>query len=261
VPERQRAQGLSLWGAGVLITQAAAPMAAEQVLRVGTFGHVYWAAAGACLAAALVSLLLPKRRPEQAVPTPLLTLLRKPAVAVGLLALLSGSLGFGTIYSFLSSFTEREVLGPVAPFFAAYTVGSLAVRVVGGTWADRGDRRLVIVPSLILSALAIASLCFVRTPWQLVWVGLVYGAGSGFSYPALMAFVVDQAEPGDRARAVALDNWSFTVGMLLAATLVGPAADGFGMRAAFAGVGIVGAVAAVALLALRLPGKVASGGA
>ncbi|RLB60278.1 MAG: hypothetical protein DRI90_14105 [Deltaproteobacteria bacterium] len=258
VPDNQRAQGLSLWGAGVLITQAVAPLGAEQLLRVGSFGHVYWAAAGACLAAALTSLWLPQRRPERAAPKPLLTLLRKPAVAVGLLALLSGSLGFGTIYSFLSAFTQREALGPVAPFFGAYTVGSLLVRLVGGKWADRYDRRLVIVPSLVLSALAIAALWFVRTGWHLVLVGALYGAGSGFSYPALMAFVVDQAEPADRARAVALDNWSFTVGMLLAATVFGPVADSLGMRGAFAGVGVLGAVAALALLTLRLPNTVGS---
>jgi len=253
VPDAQRAQGLSVWGAGVLITQAVAPLAAEQVLEVGSFAHVYWAAAGACVAAALVCLALPAQRPEEAVPTPLLTLLRKPAVSVGLLALMSGSLGFGTIYSFLSAFTEREGLGPVGPFFAAYTVGSLAVRIVGGRWADRIDRRLVIVPALVLSAAAIASLWLVTAGWHLIVVGVLYGAGSGFAYPALMAFVVDQAEPAARARAVALDNWSFTIGMLIAATLFGPAAEAVSMRVAFVGVGVFGAGTALALLALRLP--------
>jgi len=253
VPEHQRAQGLSVWGAGVLITQAVAPLAAEQVLAVGSFAHVYWAAAGACVLAALTSLALPPQRPEEAVPTPLLTLLRKPAIAVGLLALLSGSLGFGTLYSFLSAFTEREGLGPVGPFFAAYTVGSLAVRIVGSKLADRVDRRLVIVPALVLAALAIGALWLVSAGWHLVIVGALYGAGSGFAYPALMAFVVDQAEPAARARAVALDNWSFTIGMLLAAVVFGPIADALTLRLAFLGVGVLGASSALALLAVRLP--------
>ncbi|MBW2528666.1 MAG: MFS transporter [Deltaproteobacteria bacterium] len=253
VPEAQRAQGISYWGAGVLVTHAVAPLGGEWLVARGSFAELYWAAAACCAAAALVAGLLPPHRPETTTPSPLGRLLRKPAVATGLLALLTSSLGFGTIYAFLSAFSRREGLGPVAPFFLAYTLGSIAIRIVGGKLADRFDRRLVIVPALIACSAAIASLSIIDQGWHLALVGGAYGLASGLSYPALMAFVVDQADPADRPRAVALDNWSFTLGMLIAALGFGAAAESLGWRAAFGVVAAVGIAASFALIALGRP--------
>lgn len=253
VPEAQRAEGISLWGAGVLITQALAPMGGEWLVAHGGFDHLYWTATAACAGAALVSLLLPHHQPSPVRPSPLGRLLRKPAVAAGLVALMTSSLGFGTIYAFLSAFAKDAELGPVGPFFLAYTLGSIAIRIVGRKLADRFDRRLVIVPALIAASAAIASLAVVADGWQLAAVGAAFGVASGLSYPALMAFVVDQAEPVDRPRAVALDNWSFTLGMLVSAVGFGALAERMGMRTSFIAVAAVGIAAALALLAVGRP--------
>jgi MFS family permease len=237
----------------VLITHALAPIGGEWLLERGGFDALYWAAAVACGGAAAVSVLLPHHRPSAAVPSPLSRLLRKRAIATGLFALFTSSLGFGTIYAFLSAFAKQEGLGTVGPFFLAYTLGSIAIRIVGGKLADRYDRRLVIVPALLACAGSIAALAFIDQAWQLIVVGAAFGIASGLSYPALMALVVDQADPADRPRAVALDNWAFTLGMLLAAFGFGAAAERMGMRAAFVAVAAVGVVASVALIAAGRP--------
>jgi MFS family permease len=248
-PESRRAQGLALWGVAVLVTQALAPCLSERLLETRSFSDLWRAAAGACAVAAVSSLLLTRTAPPGGVPSPLTRLLRLRPVALAEVAVMSSGIGFGSIISFLAAYTERIEIGTVAPFFGAYFASSVLVRVFGGSLADRGDRRRVVIPSLVAAGAAVAGLSLVSSGLHLATVGLVFGAGHGLSYPTLMAFVVDQARPIDQPRVVALNNWSFTVGMLAGSIGFGPLSGLVGTRAAYAAVGAIG-LAAAALLAL-----------
>jgi MFS family permease len=259
VPEAARARGIALWGTGVLVTQAVAPLGGEWVVAAWGFRELYLGAALCCAAAMLAALPISAAAPPAGLPTSLWALLGRRRVALGLLALFGISVGFGAAFSFLAAFAEREGLGPVSPFFAAYTVTAILVRIAGGSLADRVDRRLVIVPSMLIGCGAIAALALVGPGWlHLSIAGGVYGLASGFANPTLMAFVVDQVEPADAPRAVSLDNWSFTLGMLVGAFAFGPAAGVIGMRGAFvvaAGPGLVGALLLAAWAPTRGGGR------
>jgi len=233
VPEEKRARGISLWGAGVLITQAVAPLVGEQIIEHAGYATFYLAAAGCCAAAMIVARFISVIETDEGPSTPMLKLLRHRNVTMGLVALLGSAIGFGSIIAFLSAFAEREELGPVSPYFAAYTICSLLARILGGHVADRVDRRLVIVPALLLGAGAISGLAWTQNGLHLAIAGGAYGVASGYSYPTLMAYVVDQVSPADRPRVIALDNWSFTVGILIGNLAFGPIADALSMRAAF----------------------------
>jgi MFS family permease len=257
LPARQRAQGIAAWGAGVLAPFAVAPPLGEQLLRTHTFAELYMATGCCCAGAALVSLFLRALPTDQARPTSLVRLLRVPAIAGGIAVLFALAMVFGTLLSFLSAFTEREDLGPVWPFFVAYTSASLVIRLSAGRLADRVDRRVVIIPSFIVASWAIAGLALATSSVHLAVLGAVYGLGTGFSSPALMAFVLDHAEHVDQPRVVALENWAMTLGILAAAVIVGPLADWAGMRFAFVAIAVVGTTAALSLMPLR-PNRVRS---
>lgn len=251
VPAARRAQGIALWGAAVLVTNALAPLLGEALLLRATFSELYLAAGCCCAIAALASAPLRAEPELDRRPSGMWALARIPAVLAALAGLLSAGLAFGTAFSFLSAFAAEERLGPVSPFFVAYTAASVAVRFLGGGLADRVDRRVVIVPALLLGAAAIGLLGLARSPLHLAAAGLLFGVGSGFSYPALMAFVVDQVAEEDRPRAVALDNWAFTLGMLASALAVGHLAEALSMRAAFVVVACVAALPSAALVRAR----------
>jgi MFS family permease len=255
VPEARRARGIALWGASVLVTQAVAPLAGEWAVATWSFRELYLGAAVCAAAAAVAALPLADAAPAEGPRSGLWSLMRRRAVALGLLSLFGVSVGFGAVFSFLAAFAEREGLGPVSPFFAAYTAGSLLVRLVAGSLADRVDRRLVIVPSMLAGGVAIAALALVRPGWvHLGLAGGLYGLAVGFANPTLMAYVVDQVRPADAPRAVALDNWSFTLGMLAGALAFGPAAGLLGLRGAFVAAAAPGILAAT-LLACWRPGS------
>jgi len=251
VPASRRAEGIARFGAAMLVTNALATLAGEWLLRWGTFSDLCLAAGGCAAAAAATSLFIAPTAAAGEAPTPLAALMRVPAFAAGLVALAATALGFGTVFSFLSAFAAQEGLGAVSPFFAAYTAASLVVRFTSGRLADRRDRRLVIAPSLGVASLAIAGLGAARSGVHLAALGTLYGAATGLAFPALMAFVVDQAEEADRARAVALDNWAFTIGVLVATATFGPLADSIGARTGFVVVAAAGAIGCTLPLLVR----------
>ncbi len=115
-------------------------------------------------------------------------------------------------------------LGLVA---AANAVPAFLLTFVGGVYADRLDRRVVIFSSqLILATLAaiMAAINFLDAvePWHIIAIAAAVGAVSAFDFPARQAFYPSLVERRDLASAVAM-NALVWQGVRVAA----PAAAGF----------------------------------
>ena len=144
---------------------------------------------------------------------------------------------------------------------AANAAPAFLLTMVGGVYADRLDRRTLILGSqVVLAALAAAMAALVATGTAQVWhvlvIAVAAGSVSAFDIPARQAFYPGLVGRGDLTSAVAL-NASIWQGARIAA----PAAAGFlialaGTPTVFV-LGAAGFVAmAVMLLAVRRPGPV-----
>ncbi|MCA9591890.1 MAG: MFS transporter [Myxococcales bacterium] len=172
-----------------------------------------------------------------------------------LLGGLSTALAFGAAINFVPVFVRARGLPSHAPFFIAYVVSAVGVRLFAGGLGDRvGHRRVGIVAALLFSV-AVASLGAVHGVGLLVLLALIFGAGHGFAYPSMNALFVQDAPPWARGRAMALFNLAFNIGMTLAAFLAGELSERFGYGVMF---GVLGAAASLGALAVALDRPIAS---
>jgi MFS family permease len=123
---------------------------------------------------------------------------------------------------------------------AAQTAPLLVLVLVGGIWADRLSRRLVMLASDCVRAIAQAlSAVLLLTGqahiWQLAVLQALYGAAEAFFGPASIAVVPQTVPPDQLQRANALlgltDNAASITGPALAGVIVAVASPGWGLAA------------------------------
>ncbi len=144
----------------------------------------------------------------------------------------------------------------------AMTAPMVAFLLIGGVVSDRIDRRLVMVASDVVRAVAIGVLAVLSLSgalelWNLIAVVAVYGAAAAFFGPAFDAITPTVLPPEELPQANALDQLIRP----LALRLAGPAVGGVivaagGLPAAFAIDAATFVVSAGAVLAMRRPAGV-----
>jgi MFS family permease len=140
---------------------------------------------------------------------------------------------------------------------AAFTLARAGFVVVGGVWADRLPRRLVmlacdVVRAAVNAFVAVALLTDVMEVWMFVVTSALFGAAQAFFQPASTALVPDTVSGGRLQQANALLQLSQSV-----TNIFGPALSGLLIAATepawvFAGDGVSFVVSAVFLARLRV---------
>lgn len=237
-PPDRLGEALGLAGVLTLAAQAVGPVVAAILRDAWGWETVWWFGAGAGLAgAAVASALAPVTRHEDADDGP-----RGPAM-MPLAATVLAGLGFGAIWTFLPDYGRRLEIETVTPFFVAYVIAAISVRLFMGTLSDRIGRRAASTPALAGHAVILVGMALLGATWHLVPIGLVYGFCHGIYYPTLTALVVERSG-GRRSRAVAASTFAFGAGVTGAAFGLGPIAKAFGYPAIFVVASACGAVAA-----------------
>jgi MFS family permease len=250
-PPARLAQAVGLYGAASLAMNAIGPALAEPLGE--RFGYramfllaVVAASVGAWLAAGLAEL----RRDGGAAAPPAHAREQQPAGRGPVYLVLGVSgLAFSVMFTFLAPFALARGVRAVSPFFVAYTIAALAVRVLAARLADRLGHRRVALTSTAAYGVAVIS-AGVCGPAHLGLVGAAFGAAHGALFPALMALVLGDATASERARAVALANGAMNVGMT-AVFVVGLGVARLGYPALFVAAGALTVAAAGALRARR----------
>jgi MFS family permease len=135
---------------------------------------------------------------------------------------------------------------------AAQTIPLVLFVLVGGVWADRLPRRLVMATSDLIRAVsqgvcAVLLLTGTAHLWELVVLQAVYGTARAFFDPAALSVVPQTVEAGQLQRANSLialtSNVSAVVGPAVAGVIVAAARPGWGL--VFDAVTFVGSAACV----------------
>jgi len=133
---------------------------------------------------------------------------------------------------------------------SAYTGGMSAFQIPAGFLAERwGERRL------LAAGTAVTAVGFIAAGWAGSFVPLLIlllaaGLGSGVQHPLSSSLVSKAYETGNRRTALGTYNFSGDVGKAGVAAAIGLLAGVVGWRAAGATYGLVGIVAAVAIVPL-----------
>ena len=124
---------------------------------------------------------------------------RQRSVLVASLTLFSAATVYGAVVTFLPVYAPNRGLKNVGVFFTTYAIFTLISRVIAGKLSDRFGRRRVILPFLVVVAIAVFLLPLLRDLYLLLLIGACFGLGFGAFMPALNAFVVDETTPGQRS--------------------------------------------------------------
>jgi MFS transporter, FSR family, fosmidomycin resistance protein len=157
-----------------------------------------------------------------------------------------------TLYVFLPLWAREFGLtfAQVGLIRSAYTGGMSAFQIPAGFLAERwGERRL------LAAGTAVTAIGFIVASWAggfvpLLLLLLAAGLGSGVQHPLSSSLVSKAYETGNRRTALGTYNFSGDVGKAGVAAAIGLLAGLIGWRAAGAAFGVLGVVAALAILPL-----------
>ncbi|MBI3771048.1 MAG: MFS transporter [Deltaproteobacteria bacterium] len=252
-PIGRRGEALGIFGISTLTTHAIAPAFGEVVARAYGFPTLFAVAGSLGLVAVALTLRMrvPDARDRSAATLPARGLPPGATLWLGAATMAACGMGFGAVLTFVPTFVHAIALERVAPFFVSYTAAAVGVRIFLGSLSDRIGRRRVLLPSMILLALAVLALGSVRSMPALVAVGLLFGAGQGMVYPTANAFMVDLSHAGNLGRVQTLFSGSFSVGVAASAFVFGGVIERFGYRIMFAGAAACVALGFVLLWSTR----------
>jgi MFS family permease len=157
-----------------------------------------------------------------------------PSMAMGILAM-----AYSSILIFLPLFAIQQGIVNPGLFFTAYGLTLIAAQVLAGRVSDRVGRLQVIVPAMVLLALAFLVLASVCSLLLLLGVAVLYALGFGSAQVNLDASMVDTVPSSIRGMAMSIAYGSGDLGIGLGAYLLGWVAQIWDYQVMYGSVGVV----------------------
>jgi predicted MFS family arabinose efflux permease len=118
--------------------------------------------------------------------------LSREALPPSIMAFLGGII-WGALTTFFPLFALTHGVANPGFFFAALAITLILARALGGKILDLYRREKVILPSLLAQIMAMTILTFSTTLPMFILVAVIWGLGTAFFYPALVADAIDHA--------------------------------------------------------------------
>lgn len=222
MPLSRRGEGMGYFGTGSSLGLALGPVLALAVVGRVSFMSLFAGTA----AVAFIGVLLEMGVRETGVPAPLAFSLQPGAMftrSAVVPAILMGTLTVthGALVTFLPLMGQERQVGNPGTFFTVAAIVLVAVRAKAGALSDRWGRSPIIVPGLVLAALALGLVGIAHGPRTLLAAGALYGLAFGMAQPALMALVADRAAEAERGRAISTFYAGWEVGIGVGAYALG----------------------------------------
>lgn len=227
-PENRRGEAISLMSLSLYLGIAVGPLLGEWVEEGYGFAAVWILTAGLYAVSVGLSWIVPETLPRDsggtaathraapdAAPDPAPDpadgprkhpLIHPRGVGPGLLAL-CGVWGMGPFFAFVPLLVDDLGLGTSGPYFGAFAIVVVVLRLVGARLPDRlgagvlaGSALVATAVGCLISGLAVARLIPVGEGLMLGTI--VFGAGVAFTMPAIMAMAVIGVRPDERGAVV-----------------------------------------------------------
>ncbi len=100
---------------------------------------------------------------------------------------------WGALMAFLPLYAIEKGITNPGLYFSAVAVMLIAARSLGGGILDTYSKEKILLASMFVAMVAVVTLSFSGTLVMLVVVGLLWGTGSAFFFPASMAYALEYA--------------------------------------------------------------------
>ncbi len=233
-PLKRRGEVMGVYGVANVVAMALFPAWGSMIITTThNFSQLFLysiiTAGAAFLAVCFVHEIKPEENKKQTVT--IWAVSRQQAVLVASLTFFAAATLYGAVITFLPVYAPKQGITNFGVFFTTYAIFTLISRVLAGKLSDRYGRRKIILPFLILLAIAAFLLPFLENIELLIVIAGCFGLGFGAFVPALSAFVVDRTLPHERASALAFFTSFMDVGITSGAIILGVVGEywGYGM--------------------------------
>jgi predicted MFS family arabinose efflux permease len=215
-PASRRAEAMGIWGMMSTFAIAIAPYLGLLIHDGPGNRAVFLTSAGLALCALGLLSLVPNPPKSAAVAgtsAPVRGGLIEPRVFVPAVLVLTFTLVYGAVQSFVLIYAEEREIPNAGFYFTAFAGATLVARFAGGRLADRRGRWAVILPSLALTVVAMVVLSVAGSLPALLLVGALFGLAFGSGNPAMTALAIDLTPPERRGAAMATFTSAFELGI------------------------------------------------
>ncbi|HLH75073.1 MAG TPA: MFS transporter [Chloroflexota bacterium] len=243
-PPRRRAEAIGFYAAAADIGLITGPAVGFFIIALLGFHRLFYLSAGLAFTAFVVSIFAREKRqkPTEKRPpwSPKTGIVALDALPIAWTAFCLGC-GFGPVNAFISIFAESRGIGNPGLYFTVQALALMFSRTFSGRLADRRGRAFVMIPGLIISALALALLPLAHDLPRFMLSAALFGMGFGATQPATMALVVDRVPAVQRGLAMSTYFMGFDSGISLGSI-------GLGVLSQSLGFGVTWPIAAACLL-------------
>lgn len=238
-PPARLGQAVGLIGAANLATNALGPAIAEPVADAYGWRTVFLLS-GFFSLLALFGAIGFREPPVRTRPAPKKgMLLFTPRFGRLLYAGVIVGVAFGTVLTFYQPLALELGIRDLSHWFVGYTLSALGIRVFGGAFLDRFERKRLALCASALYAVAVLATALLQPGW-LFGLGFTLGLAHGTLWPVLTALTVEGTNSQNRTALLTYFGGSFNVGVALSTLGFGMLADAIGYRSVIA---IAGALA------------------
>jgi MFS family permease len=247
-PKARLGQAVGLIGAANLATNALGPAIAEPVADAYGWRTVFLLSGFFSLLAAFGSVAFRERR-EPAPYASKAPLEFTPRFGRLLYAGVIVGVAFGTVLTFYQPLALELGIRDLSHWFVGYTLSALGIRVLGGSFLDRFDRKKLSLCASALYAVAVLATALLQPGW-LFALGFALGFAHGTLWPVLTALTVEGTSSKTRTALLTYFGGSFNVGVTLSTLGFGTLAHALGYRSVIAIAGLLAASSSLVLARL-----------
>ena len=223
-PATRRGEAVGVFAAAQAFGLITGPTIGFLVIGQMGFASLFYFSAGLAFAAFAVSLFARERRRQpwaRRLPwTPRTGIVSLNALPMAWTSLCLG-LGFGPVSAFIAIYASGRGVENPGLYFTIQAIALLLSRTFSGHMADRRGRAVVLVPGVVVLALALAILPIAHDFAHFMVSAALYGLGFGMAQPATMALLIDQVRPEERGMAMSTYFTGFDLGISVSSLLLG----------------------------------------
>ena len=195
-PEARRGQSIGYFYLAINIAFALAPSFGVAIVNLFDFPILFLVCTGLSLCSLFITLKLERTKIDS---LEVQSIRNQPFVSREALpsSIMSfmGSIIWGAVTAFFPLYALSHGVANPGLFFAALAITLIVARSLGGKILDIYAREKVILPCLLAQIIAMSILIFSTTLPMFILVAVIWGMGTAFFYPALVAYVIDLAGP------------------------------------------------------------------
>ena len=193
-PEANRGQSVSYFFLAFNGAFALAPSFGILIINSLNFPSLFLVCSGLSLCSLILTLQL-EERPDHPLENPSLAnqpLLSREALPSAILAFM-GNIIWGAVTAFFPLYALSHGATNPGFFFAVYASVLILSRLLGGRILDAYKREKIIFPCLFLFIIAMTILALSTTSAMFLLVAVIWGLGSSFFFPSIVAYAIDLA--------------------------------------------------------------------